>query len=131
MMRVASLLIVAALVAGPAIAQNATPQDRNSYGVELQRALLSRGIDLQVAIRPKPTSELDKAAHFPQLHLYGFINRADVYQLIKASGVLAGAQNRKFRSVEFFDRGGVNGRWVFDLTGNSPPPCDTNRRLCL
>lgn len=95
--------------------------NRNNYASQLERNLLSLGIDVSVF-----TLEKDG----PLLVIMGYINKPFVYNAISKLDVLRQAKSAGFKRVEFMDKG-PDGRWIFDISKPTLPRCDIVPRMCL
>lgn len=80
---------------------------------KLDTVFLKSGIDMDVfALAKKDESTTGK---LPQLQLFGYMNRAAIYQIITTLDLIRLARDAGFKSLDMNGKG--QGRYIFDLTG--------------
>lgn len=81
---------------------------------KLDKAFLEAAMNLEVLAVSKG-DRLTTAGKRPQLMIFGYMNRAAVYQIITKLDLVKLARDAGFQSLDMY--GKSDGHWVFDLTG--------------
>jgi hypothetical protein len=107
-----------------------TPE-MSDYVVKIDKAFLENGINISVsAVTTGQTGSLASYnVPYPALTFFGYIDRATAYAIsTKILNSFAEARSLGFATVEFQDKAGGNGRYIFDLRKPSP---SCSRDLCF
>jgi hypothetical protein len=108
-------------------------QIRADYADRLRRSFLSIGLSMSVMsweTQPKSEIRLDSLKRYPKLVIFGYLDDSAVYRIMTEGGVLKNARAIGYSGIEFMTKG-PGGRWLYDITGTEPHPCDISRRVCL
>lgn len=90
----------------------------------LDKAFLEAAINVQVMAISKRDQFTN--GKLPQLMLFGYMNRASVYQIVTKTDLIRQAREAGFQSLDAFSKS--DGHWIFDLSG-SGQTC--SRDLCF
>jgi len=93
---------------------------RLEFRHKMETTFLEHGVSMDV---------IANGTHADILTIFGYLSKATVYQIAFSGRVLESAKEIGFKKVDFDDRG-AEGHWIFDLSGTTPPTCDTSRRVC-
>jgi hypothetical protein len=108
-----------------------TPE-MSQYVARIDKAFLESGINITVSVVTRGYTESILAHHnvpYPALTFFGYISRATAYAITtKLLNSFAEARSLGFKTVDFHDKAGGNGRYVFDLR-KPAPTC--SRDLCF
>jgi hypothetical protein len=103
-----------------------TPQMIDLRG-RLDKAFLEASLNIDVIAVPMNDPQHLTTGKKPTLLLFGYLNRASVYQIITKTDLVHSAREVGYRSIDVYSKGS-DGRWIFDLTG---PGQTCARDLCF